>query len=429
MLFQRSIDRLDDEDNMQQVAVPSWLSNLDPRVLRISTSALSVLTTKAIYIHGYHHPLQLLLLHLIATSLWEIVLWLPSQRTERTFDTQDYTLYELTRRGILWSRTGLKLCLRFGFGTAALFCEYQVIYRFKSLPALAMLVLPDWSLLVRLVRHTDIPVLRKTAAIFGCLLGVAMALVFGYQLSEVELKLAMTTIFMAIASQLLRQEPDILEEDPIMKPLLSIAPVQDKVLLLPLTVVAAVVAIYMCDHLIYMSPLSKLLLLTLAVNTLAAVVTFQCSGLLFRQTEPLATFNGVEEDYDEDEVDPALETITLQTVIALGSVLVDLTAASSFSVSIWQYIGFWITLGTLAWTAHRLRPRDIYYTVAEPSEYHLSDFDADGLHKRQRDIKLRRLVQIIFAVCCMLLATSPILFTHTSPQHSPHWLARTNHAP
>jgi hypothetical protein len=234
---------------------------------------------------------------------------------------------------------------------------------------------------------------------------------------------------MAIASQLLRQEPDILEEDPIMKPLLSIAPVQDKVLLLPLTVVAAVVAIYMCDHLIYMSPLSKLLLLTLAVNTLAAVVTFQCSGLLFRQTEPLATFNGVEEDYDEDEVDPALETITLQTVIALGSVLVDLTAASSFSVSIWQYIGFWITLGTLAWTAHRLRPRDIYYTVAEPSEYHLSDFDADGLHKRQRDIKLRRLVQIIFAVCCMLLATSPILFTHTSPQHSPHWLARTNHAP
>jgi hypothetical protein len=100
MLFQRSIDRLDDEDNMQQVAVPSWLSNLDPRVLRISTSALSILTTKAIYIHGYHHPLQLLLLHLIATSLWEIVLWLPSQRTERTFDTQDYALYEFCGQGL-----------------------------------------------------------------------------------------------------------------------------------------------------------------------------------------------------------------------------------------------------------------------------------------------------------------------------------------
>jgi hypothetical protein len=428
MLFQRSIDRLDDEDNMQQVAVPSWLSNLDPRVLRISTSALGILTTKAIYIHGYHHPLQLLLLHLLATLLWEIILWLFSQRIERTFDTQDYTLYELTRRGILWSRTGLKLCLRFGFGTAALFCEYQAIYRFKSLPALAMLLLPDWGLLVRLVRHTDIPVLRKTAVIFGCLLGVAMVLVFEYQLSEVELKLVMTTIFMAVASQLLRQEPDILEEDPIMRSSLSIVPVRDKVLLLPFVVVAAVVAIYLREDMIYTPPLSKMLLATLAVNTLAAVVTFQCSGLFFRQTEPLATFKCVEEDHTEDEVDPTHETITLQTVIALGSVLLDLTIGSSCSVSIWQYVGFWIALGTLAWTAHQSRPRHKYHTIAESQEYHLSDFDASGLHKRQRGIKLRRLVQVMFAVSCMLLAISPILFTHISAQHSPHWLLRTNNA-
>jgi hypothetical protein len=414
---------------MQQVAIPSWLSNLDPRVLRISTSALSILTTKVIYIHGYHHPLQLLLLHLLATSLWEIIQWLSSQKIERTFDIQDHTLYELTRRGILWSRTGLKLCLRFGFGTAALFCEYQAIYRFQSLPALAMLLLPDWGLLVRLVRHTDIPVLRKTAAIFGCLLGFAMVVSSELQLSEIGLKLAMTAIFMAVASQLLRQEPDILEEDPIMRPSLSIAPVRDKVLLLPLAVVAAVVAIYMCEELIYPPPLSKVLLATLAVNTLAAVVTFQCSGLFFSQTEPLATFNGVEEDYDEDEVDPALETITLQTVVALGSVLVDLTIDSSCLVSIWQYVGFWTALGILAWTAHQFRPHDIYYTVAESQEYHLFDLDAPRLHKRQRGIKLSGRLQVTFAVSCMLLAISPILFTHTSSQHSPHWLPRTSNYP
>jgi hypothetical protein len=341
----------------------------------------------------------------------------------------DYTLYELTRRGILWSRTGLKLCLRFGFGTAALFCEYQAIYRFRSLPALAMLLLPDWGLLVRLVRHTDIPVLRKTVAIFGCLLGVAMVLVSEYQLSEVGLKLAMTTIFMAVASQLLRQEPDILEEDPIVRPSLSIAPVRDKVMLLTWTVVAAVVAIYMREDLIYMPPLSKVLLATLAVNTLTAIVAFQYSGLFFRQTEPLATFNGVEEDYDDDEVDPALETLTLQTVVTLGSVVVDLTAAPSFPVSIWQYVGFWIALGILAWTAHQSRPRDIYYTVAESQEYHLFDLDAPGLHKRQRGIKLSGLLQVVFAVCCMLLAISPILFTNTSPQHPPHWPPRNKHAP
>jgi hypothetical protein len=200
-------------------------------------------------------------------------------------------------------------------------------------------------------------------------------------------------------------------------------------LLLPLTVVAAVVAIYMHEDLNYMPPLSKVLLATLAVNTLAAVVLFQCSGLFFRQTEPLATFNGVEEDYDDDEVDPALETITLQTVVALGSVLVDLTAGSSFSVSVWQYVGFWIDLGILAWTAHQSRPRDIYYTVAESQEYHLSDFDASELHKRQRGIKLSGLLQVTFAVFCMLLAISPILFTHTPSQHPPHWPPRTNHTP
>jgi hypothetical protein len=256
-----------------------------------------------------------------------------------------------------------------------------------------------------------------------------MILASEYQPSEAGLKLAMTTIFMAVASQLLRQEPDILEEDPIMRPSLSIAPIRDKFMLLPLAVVAAVVAIYMRGDLIYMPPLSKMLLVTLAVNTLAAVVTFQCSGLFFRQTEPLATFNGVEEDYDEDEVDHALETITLQTVVALGSVLVDLTAVSSFSVSIWQYVGFWIALGTLAWTAHQLRPRDIHYTVADSHEYHLSDFDAPELHKRQRGIKLSGLLQVTFAVSCMLLTISPILFTHTSPQQSPHWLSKNNHAP
>jgi hypothetical protein len=210
MLSRRDINRLEHGDDIQQAAVSSWLSNLDPRVLQISISTLSILTTKAIYIHGYHHPLRLLLLHLLATSLWETILWF-SSKIERIFDAKDYTLYSLTRRGKLWSKTGLKLCLRFGFGMGALFCEYQAIYRFRSLPALSMLLLPDWSLLIRLLRHTNVPLLPKIAASFVCLVGVTMVLVFEYQLSEVGLKLSMIAVCLGIASQLLRQEPSILD--------------------------------------------------------------------------------------------------------------------------------------------------------------------------------------------------------------------------
>ena len=250
MLFQSNINRYEHEDDIQQVAVPSWLSNLDPRVFRISTSALSILTAKAIYIHGYHHPLRLLLLHLVATSLWEIILRLSSRKIDRKFDTKDYTLYELARQGKLWSRTGLKLCLRFGFGTAALFCEYQAIYRFRSLPALAMLLLPDWSLLVRLARRTDILASKKIVASFGYLVGVAMVLVFEEQLSEVGLKLLVITVFLGVASQLLRQEPSAVDDDQLTRSSLPIAPVRDRILLLPGTIIAAMIAIYLRELLI-----------------------------------------------------------------------------------------------------------------------------------------------------------------------------------
>lgn len=340
MLYQSNVNRSEREDDIQQAAIPTWLFNLDLRVLRISTSALSILTTKAIFIHGYHHPLRLLLLHLAATSLWEIILWLSSRKTGRMSDAKEYTLYELARRGDLWSRTALKLCLRFGLGTAALFCEYQAIYRFRSLPALAMLLSPDWSLLVRLVRHANVPTLRKIAASIGCLVGVAMVLAFEHQLSEVGLKLSGTTISLGVASQLLRQESSVLDNEELSRTSLPIAPVRDKALLFPCTIIAAMVATYLREYLVYTPPLPNMLLVTLAVNTLAAVVTFQSSGSYFKQTEPLATFDGVKEDHEEDEMDPALETISLQCVIALGSVLVDFSSGSNYPVSIWQYLGF-----------------------------------------------------------------------------------------
>jgi hypothetical protein len=429
MLFLGNTNGLEHQDDIQQARNQSRLSSLDQRVLRISTSALSILTTKAIYIHGYHHPLRLLLLHLAATSLWETILWLSSRRVERIFDAKDCTLYELTRRGNSWSRAGLKLCLRFGFGTGALFCEYQAIYRFRSLPALAMLLLPDWSVLIRLVRHKNVPMLRKIIAIFGCLMGVTMILVSEYQLSEVGLKLVTTTVSLSVASQVLRQEPSTLDDDDrLIKPSLPFAPIRDKVILLPVTVAAAVLAIYMREYLIYTPPLSNMLLVTLAVNTLAAVVTFQSSGSYFKQTEPLATLNGVEENYEEDEIDPALETISFHTVLVLGSVLVNSTINSPFTVSIWQYIGFWIALATLLWTGRQFRSSatdDIYHaSVTVSHDYSLPDFDTPEYHERQKSTRLSGLLQVIFVGTCLLLSISPLLFAPGSPQTSPHRMPR-----
>jgi hypothetical protein len=429
MLFLGNTNGLEHQDDIQQARNQSRLSSLDQRVLRISTSALSILTTKAIYIHGYHHPLRLLLLHLAAISLWETILWLSSRRVERIFDTKDYTLYELTRRGNLLSRAGLKLCLRFGFGTGALFCEYQAIYRFRSLPALAMLLLPDWSILIRLVRHRNVPMLRKIIAIFGCLMGVAMILVFELQLSEVGLKLVTTAVLLSVASQVLRQEPSTFDDDDrLVRPSLPFAPIRDKVILLPVTIAAAIVAIYMREYLIYTPPLSYVLLVTLAVNTLAAAVTFQSSGSYFKQTEPLATLNGVEEDYEEDEMDPALETISFHTVLVLGSVLVNLTTNSPFSVSIWQYIGFWIALGTLLWTGRQFRPSvadNIYHApVAISHDYSLPEFDTPEYHERRRGTRLSSLLQVIFVGTCLVLSISPLLLAPGSPQTSPRWTPR-----
>jgi hypothetical protein len=430
MLFQENTNRFVHQDDIQQATTQAWLPALDSRILRISISTISILTTKAIYIHGYHHPLRLLLLHLLATSLWEIVLWLSSRRIKRTFDAKNYTLYELTRRANLWSWTGLKLGIRFGFGTGALFCEYQAIYRFRSLPALAMLLLPDWSLLVHVLRHRDISALRKIIASFGCLVGVAMVLVSEYQLSDVGLKLVAITVFLGVASQLLRQEPSALQDDQLTRSFLPISPVRDKVLLLPLTVIAAMIAIYMREYLIYSPPLSNVLLVTIAVNTLAAVVIFQSSGSYFRQMEPLATFNGVKEDHEEDEVDPALETISFHTMLVLGSVLVSSTTGSSLSVSMWQYIGFWIALGTLLWTDRHFRPYTSNETCRVPVVVShnclLPEFNTTGFHERQRGTKRSGCLQVIFAGACMLLSITPLLFAPAASQPSPRWTPRND---
>ncbi|KAI4737041.1 hypothetical protein E4T50_12466 [Aureobasidium sp. EXF-12298] len=250
-----------------------------------------------------------------------------------------------------------------------------------------MLLLPDWSLLIRFVRHSNVPVLRKIAASFGCLVGVGMVLVLEYQLSEVGLKLSMIAVFLAVASQLLRQGPSILADDQFTRSSLPFAPVRGKLILLPLAVLAAMVAIYMREYLIYTPPLSNMLLVTLAINTLATVSAFQISGSYFRQTEPLAKFNGVKEDHGEDEVDPALETISFQFVIALGSVL--------------QYIGFWVALGTLLWVVRQFRPcavDDVYYASVNGSyDYHSPGFNAPSLPEEQRSIRWSVLSQAIFA--------------------------------
>lgn len=428
MPYQSNTDRSELEHDIRQGTVISWLSSLDPKVLRISTSALSILTTKAIYIHGYHHPIRLLLLHIAATSLWEIILWLSSRKIGRLFDAKEYTLYGLACRGHLWTKAALRLYLRFGFGTAALFCEYQAIYRFRSLPALAMLLLPDWSLLVGLSRHNNVSTLRKIVASVGCLVGVAMVLVFEFQLSEVGLKLSAITVFLGVASQLLRQEPNDLDDEQLTRLSFPITPIRDKVLLLPCTIMAAIIAIYLHERLIYTPTLSNMLLAIMAINTLAAVVSFQFSGSYFRHTEPLATFNGVGEYGDEDEMDPALETMALQCVLALGSVVVDLSSASSCSVSIWQYFGFWIALGTLVWTGRQLKSCAVIGTVYTPvsaiRDCRLPDFETPDLHERQRDTKWSGLLQTAFAVVCMLLAISPLLFAQTSAHPSPHWIPR-----
>jgi hypothetical protein len=260
-----------------------------------------------------------------------------------------------------------------------------------------------------------------------------MVLVFEYQLSEVGLKLSMVAVSLAVASQLLRQEPSIFDEDQFILSPLPFAPIRDKVILLPVAIFAAMMAIYMREYLIYTPPLSKTLLLSLAINTLAAVLTFQISGSSFRQAEPLATFSGIEEDHDEDGVDPALETISIQCVIALGSVLVNLTVGTTSSMSIWQYIGFWTALGTLLWIGRQFKPcavDDVYYASVNGShDYHLQGFNASRLHEEQRGIRWSVLSQAIFVGVCMLLSISPLLFAHTSPQPSSHWIPRNDLSP
>lgn len=415
-------------NHVQQVP---WLGNLDHRTLRIVSSTLCILTTKAIFVNGFHHPLRLLLLHLLATLLWDIVLWLSSRRVDRTLDTKDYTIYELARTANIFSITGAKLCLRFACGIGALFCEYVAIYRFRSLPALSMLLLPDWSQVVHLVRHRDSSILSKVAACLGCMVGVAMILIFEYQLSEVGLKSTGTGVLMGLAAQVLRQEPSILNNLEDTQSWIPVAPVRDRTILLPLAIFVTMVAIYKGAYLIYTPPLSKTLLVVLAVNTLAAVVLFQYNGSCFRQTESLATFNSVEEDLHDDETQPFLETVALQTVIALGSFMID-----SSTVSIQQYIGFWIALGTILGVSRQFRfsAKDatnyipVGVSLHENSEQRLPDFESIDMPERRRDAEWSGSLHAIFLAVCILLSISLILSCHTLPRPSSRWIPRHSHS-
>ncbi|KAI4733721.1 hypothetical protein E4T50_15727 [Aureobasidium sp. EXF-12298] len=396
MLSQRTFYRSAIGDHVQQVP---WLSNLDHRTLRIISSIVGVLTTKAIFVHGFHHPLRLLLLHLLATLLWEIILWLSSRRVDRTYDAKDYTLYELARTVNIFSRTGAKLCLRFACGIGALFCEYVAIYRFRSLPALSMLLLPDWSQVVHLVRHKDFSVPKKVAACLGCMVGIAMILILENQLSEVGLKSAGTGIFLGIAAQLLRQKSGSLNDLEGTRSCISVGPIRDRTILLPLAIFVTMVAVYKREYLIYTPPLSKILLAVLAVNTFGAVVLFQYNGSYFRQTEPFATFNGIEEDLDDDEMDPILETVALQTVIALGSFMID-----SSTVSMQQYVGFWIAMLALLWVGRQFRSRDrggstytsLGISMHDNTEERLPGFETLDMTERRRDTEWSSSLQAIF---------------------------------
>lgn len=428
MLSQRTFYRSAIENRVQQVP---WLSNLDHRTLRIISSVVGVLTTKVIFVHGFHHPLRLLLLHLLATLPWEIILWLSSRRVDRTYDAKDYTLYKLARTANIFSRTGAKLRLRFACGIGALFCEYVAIYRFRSLPALSMLLLPDWSQVVHLVRHKDFSVLRKVAACLGCMVGVAMILIFEHQLSEVGLKSTGTGIFLGLAAQLLRQGPYISNDLESTRSCIPVGPIRDRTILLPLAIFVTMVAVYKREYLIYTPPLSKILLAVLAVNTFGAVVLFQYNGSYFRQTEPFATFNGIEGDLDDDEMDPILETVALQTVIALGSFMID-----SSTASMQQYVGFWIAMLALLWVGRQFRSKDrggstytsLGISMHDNTEERLPGFETLDMTERRRDTEWSSSLQAIFLAVCILLSVSLILSYHASPRASSRWVPRHNHS-
>ncbi|KAG9655807.1 hypothetical protein KCU95_g14103, partial [Aureobasidium melanogenum] len=256
-----------------------------------------------------------------------------------------------------------------------------------------------------------------------------MILIFEYQLSEVGLKSTGTGIFLGIAAQLLRQEPSILNDLEGTRSCIAVGPVRDRAILLPLAIFVTMVAVYKREYLIYTPPLSKILLAVLAVNTLAAVVLFQYNGSYFRQTEPFATFNGVEEDFDDDGMQPVLEPVALQTVIALGSFMID-----SSTVSVQQYIGFWIAMLTLLWVGRQFRSRGMggsAYTflgipMHDNTEERLPDFETLDMTERRRDTEWSSSLQAIFLVVCFFLSVSLILSCHVSPRSSSRWVPRHN---
>ncbi|KAH0265915.1 hypothetical protein KCU91_g11117, partial [Aureobasidium melanogenum] len=393
-------------------------SNLDHRTLRIISSAIGILTSKVIFVHGFHHPLRLLLLHLSVTLVWEVIIWLFSRKIDRTFDAKDYTLYELARTANTFSRTGPKACLRFAFSIGALICEYVAIYRFRSLSALCMLLLPDWSQVIHLARHKDSSVLQKISACLGCIVGVAMILIFEYQLSEAGLKSTGIGILLGLAAQLLRQEPGVFNDLEGTQSCIPVGPVRDRTILLPLAILVTMVAVYKCEYLVYTPPLSKIHLAVLAVNTLAAVVLFQYNGSYFKHSKPFATFNGIEEDFEDDEMQPIIETVALQTVIALGSFMID-----SSSVSIEQYVGFCIVLWMIFWASRQCRLStmdDVNYMpvgvlLPDDIEQRLPDFETVDIPERRRCTEWSGSLQVIFLMICAFLSVSLILSSHEPP--------------
>ncbi|KAI5274734.1 hypothetical protein E4T47_02221 [Aureobasidium subglaciale] len=144
---------------------------------------------------------------------------------------------------------------------------------------------------------------------------------------------------------------------------------------------------------IYSPPPCSLLLVAVAVSTLAAVVIFHYSSSHFRQDQPLGSLHGSEgvDGDDDDEVEHILEAICFQTLATLCTVVVG----SYTAMSVWQYIGFWLGLSTLLWVSRQVQSEivdDTYYTPVTLSRADGTDDCEQGLdeadpNERQRETR------------------------------------------
>ncbi|KAI5204018.1 hypothetical protein AUEXF2481DRAFT_8096 [Aureobasidium subglaciale EXF-2481] len=204
--------------------------------------------------------------------------------------------------------------------------------------------------------------------------------------------------------------------------------VPDKLILLPLFVCVTLVAVRKHESMIYSPSPCPLLLVAVAVSTLAAIVTFHDSTSYFRQDEPrglLHSSEGVDCD-DDNEVEHTLEAICFQTLVNLCTVVFG----SYTAMSVWQYIGFWLGTSTLLWVGRQLQTEIVdntyYHPVMLPRDDSIDDCeqgpDDVGTNERQGDARSSTLLQIMFIAGCMLLSllnlgTRVSLSRWTTPGH------------